>query len=192
MTFEDIATISRQQLKAILKEAVKREAFNELTGKQADHSKTRDLRYTGLQLQPYLSSQRASSIKQKALFFKFRCRMIDVKDNFKFGKTELLCKCCHNEVESQHHLLNCPMLQDSSLVADLPAYEDLFSEDADKIEKIGKILIEKYEKFKKFTPSAHSAITSEDPSEDNDDNVRASIGEYSDSLYYCLSSGIGI
>ena len=84
------------------------------------------------------------------------------------------------------------MLQDSSLVADLPAYEDLFSEDADKIEKIGKILIEKYEKFKKFTPSAHSAITSEDPSEDNDDNVRASIGEYSDSLYYCLSSGIGI
>ena len=59
--------------------------------------------------------------------------MIDVKDNFKFGKTELLCKCCHNEVVSQHHLLNCPMLKDSSLVADLPAYED-----ADKIEKIGE------------------------------------------------------
>ena len=84
------------------------------------------------------------------------------------------------------------MLQDSSLVADLPAYEDLFSEDADKIETIGKILIEKYEKFKKFTPSAHSAITSEDPSEDNDDNVRAATGDDSDSLYYCLSSGIGI
>ena len=75
--------------------------------------------------------------------------------------------------------------------ADLPAYEDLFSDDADKIEKIGNILIQKYEKFK-FTPSAHSAITSEDSSEDNDDNVRAAIGEDSDSLYYCLSSGIGI
>ena len=84
--------------------------------------------------------------------------MINVKDNFKFGKTDLLCKCCHNEVESQHHLLSCPILKDISLVADLPAYEDLFSEDADKIEKIGNILIQKYEKFKKFTPSAPSPL----------------------------------
>ena len=84
--------------------------------------------------------------------------MINVEDNFKFGKTDLLCKCCHNEVESQHHLLSCPILKDISLVADLPAYEDLFSEDADKIEKIGNILIQKYEKFKKFTPSAPSPL----------------------------------
>ena len=84
------------------------------------------------------------------------------------------------------------MLKDSGLAADLPTYEDLFSNDADKIEKIGNILIQKYEKFKKFTPSAHSAITSEDSSEDNDDNVWAAIGEDSNDLLCYLSDGTGI
>ena len=41
---------------------------------------------------------------------------------------------------------------------------------------------------------AHNAITisSEDPSEDTDDNVRAAIGEDSNILHYYLSNGTGI
>ena len=48
--------------------------------------------------------------------------------------------------------------------------------------------------IKKFTPSAHNAITSEDPSEDTDDIVRAAIGDSdSNSLpcYLSNSNGIG-
>ena len=120
--------------------------------------------------------------------------MLEVADNFKSGKDNRLCRCCRKHSETQKHLLYCESLLDNGLVADLPMYEDLFSQDADKIENISNILINKYEKFKKFTPSAHNAITisSEDPSEDTDDNVRAAIGEDSNILHYYLSNGTGI
>ena len=120
--------------------------------------------------------------------------MLEVADNFKTGKNDLLCKCCKKQIETQKHLLYCEKLMDNGLVADLPMYEDLFSQDADKIEMISHILVNKYEKFKKFTPSAHNAITitSEDPSVDTDDNVRAAIGEDSNDLLCYLSDGTGI
>ena len=115
--------------------------------------------------------------------------MLEVADNFKSGKDNLLCRCCKKHSETQKHILYCESLLDNGLVADLPMYEDLHSEEADKIEIISQILSDKYEKFKKFTPSAHNAINSEDSSED--DNVRAAIGEDSTSLLCCLSDGIG-
>ena len=101
--------------------------------------------------------------------------MIQVKDNFKNGKDDLLCKCCQKQIETQQHLLSCEKLMDNSVVADLHRYEDLYLEDADKVEKIGHILAEKFNKFKKLNPSAHNAITSEDAPEDSD-NVRAAGG----------------
>ena len=120
--------------------------------------------------------------------------MLEVADNFKSGKDNLLCRCCRKHSETQKHLLYCESLLDNGLVADLPMYEDLYSEEADRIENISNILIDKFEKFKKFTPSAHNAITisSEDPSEDTDDNVRAAIGEDSNDLLCYLSDGTGI
>ena len=120
--------------------------------------------------------------------------MIEVADNFKTGKQDLLCKCCRKENETQQHLLYCDALLDNGLVADFPMYEDLYSEEADKIETISHILIDKYEKFKKFTPSAHNAITSEDPSDDTDDIVRAAIGDSNSNSLPCYlsnSNGIG-
>ena len=171
--------MSKYQLKRTLKNAVKAEAFKYLSGIQAGHSKTRHLQYSGLQLQPYLSSQRSTTIKQKSMIFNLRTRMIQMKDNYKNGKEDLLCKCCQKQAESQQHLLNCEKLNDNSLVADLHRYEDLYLEDADKVEAIGHILTEKFEKFKKFNPSAHNAIAAEESSEDSDGNVRAAGGENS-------------
>ena len=194
LTFENISNLSKLQLKGILKTAVKEVAFKYLSDVQSSHSKTINLRYSGLQMQPYLSSQRSTSIKQKALTFKLRTRMLEVADNFKSGKDNRLCRCCRKHSETQKHLLYCESLLDNGLVADLPMYEDLYSEEADKIETISHILINKYEKFKKFTPSAHNAITSEDPSDDTDDIVRAAIGDSdSNSLpcYLSNSNGIG-
>ena len=192
LTLDHIARMSKNQLKAILRVAVKKEAFKYLSDIQAGHSKTKNLRYSSLQLQPYLSSQRSTTIQQKAMLFKLRTRMIDVRDNFKSGSANLLCRCCQKSVETQAHLLQCEALCDQDLVTSLPNYNDLFEEDPGKIEQIGKILIEKFKKFKSFNPSAHNAIAPEDKSEDSDDNVRAADGEDSDNLVNCLSVRIGI
>ena len=179
LTIENIATMSKHQLKWLLKSAVKAEAFIYLSDIQSGHSKTKNLQYSGLKLQPYLSSQRETTIKQKATLFKLRTRMLNVRDNFKSGKEDVLCKCCQKEIESQIHLLSCEKLMDNSLVTNLHRYEDLFLEDADKVEAIGHILAEKFELFKKYNPSAHNAIPAEDHPEDSNDNVRAADGDNS-------------
>ena len=158
LTFDNIARMSKYQLKAILRDAVKKEAYKYLSDIQAGHSKTKNLRYSGLQMQPYLTSHRSTTIQQKAMFFKLRTRMIDVRDNFKTGNVSVLCRCCQKGVETQAHLLQCEALGEQDLVTSLPNYNDLFEEDPVKIEQIGTILIEKFKKFKNFNPSAHNAI----------------------------------
>ena len=96
--------MSKYNLKYILKTAAKEEAYKYLSDIQSGHSKTRNLEYCSLQLQPYLSSMRSTSIKQKAVTFKLRTRMLEVADNFKTGKEDLLCKCCKKQSENQQHI----------------------------------------------------------------------------------------
>ena len=72
--------------------------------------------------------------------------MLDVKANFKAGKTDLTCRKCLVEEETQKHLLECPDLKDNSIVTEfnIPDYEDLFSTDCEKVEVIGRILLQKF------------------------------------------------
>ena len=69
--------------------------------------------------------------------------MLDVKANFKAGKTNLLCRKCLKEEETQRHLLECSEMMDNSVMigSNILKYEDLFSTDLDKVEVIGKILL---------------------------------------------------
>ena len=73
--------------------------------------------------------------------------MMDVKGNFKQGKSDILCRKCSIEDEEQSHLLSCQALIDKDIVNanHLPKYDDLFSQNPQKIEAIGKILMHKYQ-----------------------------------------------
>ena len=72
--------------------------------------------------------------------------MLDVKANFKAGKTNLRCRKCLKEEETQRHLLKCSELMDNSVMigSNIPKYEYLFSTDLDKVEVIEKILLQKF------------------------------------------------
>ena len=73
--------------------------------------------------------------------------MIDVKGNFKQGKSDILCRKCSVEDEEQSHLHSCQALSDQGIVNSnhLPKYDDLFSQNPLKIEAIGRILMQKYQ-----------------------------------------------
>ena len=44
--------------------------------------------------------------------FKLRTWLVDVKENFKHGQEEnMWCKLCHLFVETQQHLLECPVIR---------------------------------------------------------------------------------
>ena len=83
--------------------------------------------------------------KQTSLIFKARTRMMKVKSNYKNGHTNLKCRMCKNEEETQAHILeNCPSMHpDDTLKVTKP---ELFSSDTGTLRevatKIDKLLKE--------------------------------------------------
>ena len=148
-SLETVARWSTGELKARLKTAVKKEAFEYLTDLQQEKSKIKDLKYGGLEMQPYLRAGRNTTIQEKCQIFRSRTRMLDLRANFKVGQTDLTCtKCDTGEEETQPHLLTCPGLSDTSVVTEVPVYEQLLDQDPDRVERLGRIVQHKFNLFK--------------------------------------------
>ena len=162
INLEGIAVISKSRFKKKVKEAITVKAFEYLVNQQATHSKAKPLKYTKLQLQPYLQSGAGDlTIKEKAFIFEARSRMMDIKDNFKTGRTDLNCRACNVEVEDQPHLLQCNMLiENGEIVQNTPNYSDLFCDDVGKIAAVSRTLQRKFTLLKNFNnQSAPNTVT---------------------------------
>ena len=145
VSMEAVARWTAEELKAKLKAAVKKEAFHYLSDLQQDRSKIKNLKYGGLEMQPYLRAGRTTTIQEKCQIFKARTRMLDLRANFKVGQVDLSCtKCDSGEEESQPHLLTCPGLSDTSVVTVVPEYEQLLDQDPDRVERLGRIVQQKF------------------------------------------------
>ena len=107
------------------------------------------MKYKNLELQDYLKSKNKMNIKEKSFIFGARSRMLQVKCNFKIGQSDLKCRECFQSDEDQQHLLVCPALADNSVLdaGYLPQYQDLYSDNTERIENIGKILMTKFKLF---------------------------------------------
>ena len=150
--FDEISEIPKVTFKNIVNSKVKQKALNFLRNEQQTHSKSKNLHYSDLKLQDYLMS--GLSIKEKSFIFLARSRMLNVKCNFKVGRTDLICSKCGLEDEEQEHLLSCTALKENSLVSSdyVPKYSDIFSNDSKKLEMIGKILMTKFKLLKNDNP----------------------------------------
>ena len=123
-------------------------------------SKSSNLNYENLQLQEYLKPGNNLTIEMKAFIFNARSRMINVKCNYKTGQTDLKCRKCISEDEDQEHLLNCPALVDNSVVSgEMPSYQDLFSNNTEKVIKISYILQSKFNLLTQPSAQLSSAAT---------------------------------
>ena len=99
------------------------------------------------------------TINDKSFAFAARSRMIDVKCDFKFGKSDLKCRKCFVQDESQEHLLTCSALVDNEVTqsSQIPQYESLFGDNPKKIKQISTILNTKFKLLNSNPiPSAHS------------------------------------
>ena len=166
INLEGVTVMSLNRFKKKVRHAIKEKAFQYLVSQQATHSKAKPLKYSKLQLQPYLQPDAVDlTIKEKAFIFEARSRMIDIRDNFKSGKSELKCRACNVEVEDQPHLLRCTkLMEDGELVQHIPEYSDLFGDDAAKIAAVSRILQRKFTLLKSFNnqsaPTTVSVCTS--------------------------------
>ena len=68
------------------------------------------------------------------------------------GSKVILCTLCdETNEESQVHLLVCEAPAGTSIISsdkNFPVYEDIYVEDAARVESIGKIIMEKYDLLK--------------------------------------------
>ena len=146
-------TTPKHVFKRLVKDRVRQAAVEYLQGIQTTKSKAKDLIYESLNLQEYLSSKCKMTIVEKQFTFHARSRMLNLKSNFKQGNSDLSCRACRTDEESQRHILQCSALSNSSILTgeNVPEYDDLMSQDSVKIEAIGKILNSKFKAFKNKT-----------------------------------------
>jgi hypothetical protein len=153
LTHQELSRMKKEKFQTFLKEKIRKSAFNYLVTKKdknKERSKVKDVNYTNLELQPYLlpngiSTNASDSIQLCRFIFSLRCRMLQVRENYKSSYVSLNCELCDLHLDSQKNLLICTKLADGKcLVAASPTYEDLFSSDVEKQIKIGILLREKF------------------------------------------------
>ena len=101
LSFEDIATKTKETLKKLITEKIIEAAFTELEGEKRSLSKVAMITYEKLEIQPYLVDANLST-RIKRLVYKWRTRMIKVGWNY--GE-KVKCPICLEVDDTQIHLL---------------------------------------------------------------------------------------
>ena len=130
LTLNDIEKKSKYQMKKLVKEATKKAALKYLLNLKENMSKMKDLEYSDLQLQPYLSSDKIN-IRLKKLLFKLRTRMTQVGHNFGKKVVCQVCKLPNTQDDQKHLLLECVKVKVENTHE--VKYEDLFSDNVEKM-----------------------------------------------------------
>ena len=116
LNLDDIQSKSKNEFKEIVKTKVKIKAFEYLTAIQQSHSKSKNIVYNKFDLQDYLKPLCKLTIKEKQFTFAARTHMLDLHCNFKIGKSDLLCRKCSKENETQKHIMCCPALLSMKMI----------------------------------------------------------------------------
>ena len=106
--FDEIKSKSKNEFKGIIRSKVYLKAFEYLKSIQQTKTKSKNITYKELDLQEYLKPQCKLTIQEKSFTFATRTNMLDLKTNFKVGQTDLLCRNCTQENETQKHIMTCP------------------------------------------------------------------------------------
>ena len=149
ITFEQIKACTKEAFKDMVKKHVKAAALTMLTKCQQTHSKSSGLKYNELKMQSYLTSEdNFMTNKEKIFAFTARSHMLELKANFKLGKTNIQCSLGCDNVEDQKHLFDCPELKDEEENDDeVLSYEGIYGNDLDKVRRVTQRLMERFKKF---------------------------------------------
>ena len=114
--------MSDYSFKKLVKEKVRRVAFQYLLSLQESHSKVSCIKYSDFKIQPYLTDP-SFKMKEKELLFSLRTKLLRVaKENFRsMYPNGTLCELCESgEIQSQRHLLeSCePIIRNCQEVRD--------------------------------------------------------------------------
>ena len=130
---EEIKSMPKNQFKTLVKHKCRTLAFDHLTRSKLTHSKMSNLNYEEYKMQFYFLDKAFHSGDARMLF-RFRTRMIHVKNNYKtmHKDSDRHCPVCKLEVDTQEHLLECIVLNASRPIAHVD-YQAIFGEEVNKM-----------------------------------------------------------
>ena len=108
LSFENIKSMTEEQLRTMLKLKIRETAFSKLLEMKEKCSKLRTLKYSNLEIQPYLTTDCKLTIQMKRMLFRWRSHTINVKQNL--GMKDAKCPLCEEADDTQYHLLRCRLL----------------------------------------------------------------------------------
>ena len=113
LSHDDIKNLSKETFQKFVKQQIEERVLSFLNEIKLKHSKVLHIKHDSLRMQEYLLPENIRSVSLATFLFSARCRMIDVKANF--GNMSINCKLGCEEVDSQEHLIECPILNDNDL-----------------------------------------------------------------------------
>ena len=181
ITEEYIICRSKNALKEEIKEKMAKAAFEYLENKKKQHSKVKNIIYTKLQTEPYITSPIFKNTEVN-LLHALRSRMVNVKANFPSKyQNDLNCPLCETNVDDQSHILDCTELTNRLNTSEISlrknVYEDIFS-DVQKQKEVTAL----YERLLEIRKSLvdENLVKSTSPS------TSAEVLECDDSLLDCI------
>ena len=124
----DLNSMNKLKLKDTLKKRVPEVAFQYLINLAQTHSKVNHGIYRNLDGMQYFQDHRISA-EQAKLLFRFRTRMVNVRNNFRNHYKCSSCPLCGIHQDTQEHLFDCIMIKKHYQLT--TEYSDIFSSDCD-------------------------------------------------------------
>ena len=107
---EILKVMKKSKLKSLLDKLIKESALKELSKIKENHSKVKHIKHEKFEMQNYFKSYELKMTQDEMQeIFKLRCRVTEVKANFKNKYENVECDQCKEE-ESQKHVIMCEEL----------------------------------------------------------------------------------
>ena len=109
LTLEEIRRMKKALFIKLVKEKVAEYTFKVLLEQKAGHSKMGNLEYDDFEAQPYLKDEDITT-EMAHNIFKFRTKMLNIKENFKGTEETTECPLCKKHLDSQSEIEKCEEL----------------------------------------------------------------------------------
>ena len=155
MEIEDVAKMSKNAFKTLLKQKVNMYAFNQLieikNERKSVNAKGKMINYDSFKMQNYLLPSDRISILEQKWVFKCRTDDIDIKGNNRWKYEDISCVSCQLHPETQKHLIEChTLLGKNEKMTYIPTYADIFKNDVNEQSYIARIMKENFHIREKY------------------------------------------
>ena len=131
-SFENIQNKSKDSFKRMVKTKAREYALKILLEKKFHHSKMENVNYNELKIQNYLMDENLSTNEMKTVF-KYRTRMEKFGENYRGGKSQVICPLCSLHLDNQSLSFQCPIIKEKLNITG--EMEDIYKENI-KVETI--------------------------------------------------------